>query len=108
MRRIVPPGHCVESGAMKASFLTAAILLAPVAALATDAKPVPEPAVQKLVAEDEQVRIEELRVRGQTQSITVKSKIPGVAPYRIVPASGAKDPSQPGGASGQRVWHFTF
>ena len=44
-------------------------------------------------------------MRGQTQSITVKSKIPGVAPYEIVPATGARDPSQPGSTAGQRVWH---
>jgi hypothetical protein len=93
---------------MKALLLPAAALLVHGGALAAEPKPVPEPNVQRLVTEDDQVRIEELRVRGQTQSITVKSKIPGVAPYQIVPASGARDPSQPGGAAGQRVWHFTF
>lgn len=78
------------------------------AALAVDEKTPPEPAVQRLVSEDNNVRIEELRVRGQTQSITVKSKIRGVAPYQIVPSTGASDPSQPGSTAGQRVWHFTF
>ncbi|WP_200378220.1 hypothetical protein [Rubrivivax gelatinosus] len=66
----------------------------------------PEPAVQRQVSEDDNVRIEELKVRGQTQSITVRSKLPGVKPYEIVPSSGARDPSQPGDPSGQRVWHM--
>ena len=70
--------------------------------------PAPEPAVKRVVSEDDRVRIEELRVRGQTRSITVKSKIPGVAAYEIQPATGARDPSQPGNApgQGQSVWRF--
>ena len=94
--------------ALPVPVLAAALLLCQGPAWAADAKPVPEPAVQRLVSEDDQVVVEELRVRGQTQSITVKSKIPGVAPYRIVPATGARDPSQPGSTTGQRVWQFTF
>jgi hypothetical protein len=71
-------------------------------------KPAPEPAVKRIVNEDDKVRIDELRVRGQTKNITVKSKIPGVASYEIVPATGARDPSQPGNAAGQgqSVWRF--
>jgi hypothetical protein len=92
---------------MKASILLAALLV-PVGVAAADAAPAPEPAVQRLVSEDDNVRVEELRVRGQTQNITVKSKIPGVAPYQIVPASGARDPSQPGNTAGRRVWQFSF
>ena len=93
---------------MKALMALAAATLLNGSALAVDEKPPPEPAVQRLVAEDDNVRIEELRVRGQTQSITVKSKIRGVAPYRIVPSTGAKDPSQPGSTVGQRLWNFSF
>ncbi len=93
---------------MKASILLAAALLAHAGAGAAEGVAASEPAVQRLVSEDDNVRVEELRVRGQAQSITVKSKIRGVAPYQIVPASGARDPSQPGNTSGQRVWHFTF
>ena len=96
---------------MKARLPVAALLVAlfglcgPLGALAQDK---PEPAVKRLVVEDERVRIEELRVRGQTKSIIVKSKIPGVAQYEIVPATGARDPSQPGNAAGQgqSVWRF--
>jgi hypothetical protein len=72
------------------------------------AKPAAEPAVKRTVSEDDKVRIEEVRVRGETKSITVRSKIPGVAAYEIVPATGARDPSQPGNApgQGQTVWRF--
>jgi hypothetical protein len=69
----------------------------------------PEPAVRRTVAEDDAVRIEELRVRGEVKSIVVHNKFGGGSTYEIVPASGARDPSQPGGNDGQRVWNlFSF
>jgi len=90
-------------------------LAAPLAALAAPALVAapaddkPEPAVQKIVTEDDGVRIEELRFRGETRSITVKSKIRGARPYEIVPPTGARDPSQAGSTTGQRVWNvFAF
>jgi hypothetical protein len=64
-----------------------------------------EPAVQRQVSEDDNVRIEETKVRGQTQNITVHTKRPGVKPYQVVPSSGARDPSQAGDTAGQRVWN---
>ena len=68
-----------------------------------------EPVVQRLVAEDDNVRIEELRVRGQTRSITVRSKTLSARPYEIITADGARDLSQDRRATGQRVWHlFSF
>jgi hypothetical protein len=69
------------------------------------AKPA-EAKVERIISEDESVRIEERRFRGQTESITVKSKLRGVAPYDILPGGAGRDPSQPGGTGGQRVWHF--
>jgi hypothetical protein len=100
-------------------------LLRPVAALAvlsaalplaaqTDAprQLPPEPNVQQLVIQDEGVRVEELRVRGQTQRIVVRPR--NAAPYEVVPAGGDRDMSAgPGGSSrgaaGQRVWNmFNF
>ena len=69
-----------------------------------------EPKVSVNVAEDEQVRIEEVRVRGESRRIVVKSKLPGVAEYEIAPASAAVDPSQrgrrPPGSSQWRVLAF--
>lgn len=74
------------------------------AAGAGAARAQPEAKVQRLVAEDDGVRIEELRVRGQTQSIVVRSKTPGARPYQIITSDGARDLSQDKRAAGQRVW----
>ncbi|MCM5677952.1 DUF2782 domain-containing protein [Schlegelella sp. S2-27] len=71
---------------------------------------VPEPAVQHTVIEDDRARIEELRVRGQNQRITVQPKKGGKA-YEVLPADGSRDLSSEStrGAAGQRVWHlFSF
>lgn len=78
------------------------------AAAAQELKLPPEPKVQRIVIEDEAVRIEELRVRGLTQRVVVKPK--NAAEYEIVPAAGGRDPSQnransQPGAGGQRVWN---
>ena len=68
-----------------------------------------EPKAETKVSEDDQVRIEEVRVRGETQRITVHSKLPGVKAYEIVPASGGRDLSQDRRGAGQRVWSlFSF
>lgn len=59
------------------------------------------------VIEDDQVRIEELRVHGQLQRITVAPKGPPgskLGPYEINVGAGGRDPSQDKGAAGQRVW----
>ena len=68
-----------------------------------------EPKVQRIVIEDDSVRIEELRVRGQTQRIVVKPKVGNARAYEIVPADGARDlsagPASSRGAAGQRVWN---
>ncbi len=60
-----------------------------------------------LVVEDEHVRIEELRVRGESRQITVQPKLPGSRPYEIAPSSGALDPSQRGRrAPGTSQWRL--
>jgi hypothetical protein len=74
----------------------------------------PNAATNKHVLEDDNVRIEESRARGEVQSITVQSKVPGVpgyiGAYNIVPLAARKDPSQEGGAAGsagvagKRTW----
>jgi hypothetical protein len=66
-----------------------------------------EPRVERLVTQDESVRIEELRVRGQPQRIVVRPKI-GPEYEILVPAPG-RDPGsnragQRADAAGQRVW----
>jgi hypothetical protein len=80
-------------------------------AYAQDSK-VPEPKVERIVLQDDNARIEELRVRGQTQKVTVKPK--HAAEYEIVATPTGRDPSQnransQPGAGGQRVWNvFKF
>lgn len=67
-----------------------------------------EPKEQRTVVEDGRARIEELRVRGQLQRVTVNPK--GRAPsYEIVVGDGGRDlsdgPSPSRGAVGKRVWN---
>ena len=75
----------------------------PVTDTPAPASKVPEPQVLHVVTEDDNVRIEELRVRGLTQRITVHPKIPGLPAYDIVPPQGGKLP-QDDKSAGQRVW----
>ncbi len=71
-----------------------------------------EPAVTHTVIEDGRARIDELRVRGQLQRVTVRPK--GGAPsYEIITGDGSRaltegaDSSR--GAAGKRVWNvFRF
>jgi len=94
-----------------AAFL-AALLCSSTLAQAAEPKQPAEPVVQRIVVEDEGARIEELRVRGQVQRITVKPK--NAREYEIVAPVGGRDPSQnranqQPGAGGQRVWKlFNF
>lgn len=66
----------------------------------------PEPAVQRRVLEDDQVRIEELRVRGLNQHLVVRPKAAGARAYEIVPADPGRDATPGRTAAGQRVWRF--
>lgn len=75
----------------------------PAAALAQDKA---EPAVKQTVLEDDGVRIEETRVRGQVTRVVVRSKQADVKAYELLVGNAARDPSQRGQASGQRVWHI--
>ena len=66
-----------------------------------------EPAIRRTVIEDGQTRIEELRVRGNLQKITVapKGRAPG---YEVLTGDGyhatADDPGTSRGSAGKRVW----
>ena len=66
-----------------------------------------EPQVQRTVMEDKGARIEELRVRGQTQRISVQPK-GGAQAYEIIPSDAAREVSEGAGstrgAAGKRVW----
>ncbi len=67
--------------------------------------------MQHIVIEDDGARVEELRVRGNTQRITVTPKIGKVETksYEIITNDGSRDMG-PGantsrGAAGKRVWN---
>jgi hypothetical protein len=90
------------------ALLLAAFLTLPAHATAADEAPPPaparqspEPAVREVVIEDEGSRIEELRVRGETQRVSVTAKGPFFkSTYDIVtPRQGRQ-----GDLAGQRVW----
>jgi len=96
-----------------AVFASLAVLGSVAAAVEADEVPVSgrqsEPRIQRLVVEDDATRIDELRVRGQTQSISVTPKKGAIRqPYEIIPANDGRDMSFNGqatrGAAGQRVW----
>lgn len=82
----------------------------PEAARAASAPPLPEhvtdPTVQETVVEDDNARIDELKVRGRSKRIVVKPKT-GPA-YEIIPPGNGPDISQgargTNGAAGKRVW----
>ena len=69
-------------------------------------EPANEPAVQRRVIEDEQVRIEELRVRGLNRRLVVQPKIAGVGAYEILPEEPGRDAADRRAAGGQRVWRL--
>lgn len=85
--------------ALRAAVLAAGALVA----AGAFAAPAPEPEVKQRVHEDEGVRIEELRVRGQTQRIVVRPKTADVRPYQILPDEPVE--VRRAGA-GQRVWQI--
>ena len=69
----------------------------------------PEPNIQRIRTEDAGSRIDEVRVGGETQSITVQPTA-NVPAYEVLPAEGSKNggtaPSASGaGSSGKRVWN---
>jgi hypothetical protein len=65
-----------------------------------------EPRVEQRIIEDDHVRIEELRVRGQTRRITVQSKVQGAREYEIIVGHGGRDPSQDRGNAGRAAWRI--
>lgn len=70
---------------------------------------VAEPNVRRTVIEDDHVRVEELRVRGEVRRIVVRTQghQPG-STYEVAPADGARDLSQGAvparGVAGRSLW----
>lgn len=71
---------------------------------------VPDAKVERIVQEDDKVRVEETRVRGLTQKVVVKSKDGKTPEYEILLGDGGRDiPTRQGaerGNAGQRVWRI--
>ncbi len=69
-----------------------------------------EPKVQRIVTEDDYVRIDELRVAGQTRRVVVQSKVAGAPPYEIGSNANGRDVSQEGRTTeGRSLWRlFSF
>lgn len=64
--------------------------------------------IERIRTEDAATRIDELRVGGETQQITVQPKIGG-ASYEVLPAESARGnaPTKASGDThGSRVWNF--
>ena len=83
--------------------------LAQAPAAPAPAKNPPEQRIEQIRTEDKGARIDELRVGGQTQSITVTPKDSSLPGYEIQPTEGARTrPTQREGAessAGPRVWN---
>jgi hypothetical protein len=76
---------------------------------AGDPRGVPEARVERIVIDDDNARIDELRVRGQTQRIVVRPKRTTMRSYEVITGDGSRDlspgPGSTRGAAGQRVWN---
>ena len=73
------------------------------------AAPSAEPNVTHTVIEDDSARIDELKVRGHTQRISVKPKVGPKRGYEIITGDGSRDlgdgANTSRGAAGKRVWN---
>lgn len=59
--------------------------------------------IQRIVTQDRNAKVEELRVREQTQHITVTPA--SGAPYEVIPADSSRDTQDArGGSAGRTVW----
>ena len=81
----------------------------PAASTARSSEPVDgrtQQKIERIRIEDAGSRVDEVRVGGQTQSITVHPRA-DVPPYEIVPQDGARSQRQTdgGGMPGKRVWN---
>ena len=96
---------------MTQAFAQTASSQPPLASLtaAAPASTLPDKTIQRIRTEDTGTRIDEIRVGGETQSITVQPKTGGNMPsYEIKPADSAKGgPSSTSSSdtNGARVWN---
>ena len=92
--------------------LVLALTCAPCWAQTAPAEPTErgEPNVKHTVTEDKGSKIDELRVRGQTQHVIVTPKVGVTRPYEILISPTGQDPFDGTGgartAAGKRVWNL--
>ena len=62
---------------------------------------------ERIRVEDGGSRVDELRIGGQTQSITVQPKVGDLPAYEVQPSDGVRNRSQNGAeaTTGSRVWN---
>lgn len=62
---------------------------------------------ERIRVEDGGSRVDELRIGGQTQSITVQPKVGNLPEYEVLPSDGARNRARNGAESttGARVWN---
>ena len=69
-----------------------------------------QPKIERLVNEDRNARVEELRVRGETKKVTVHPKLIPLPAYEIVVGDASREPvAGPNGQHGiigQTVWEL--
>lgn len=63
---------------------------------------------ERIRIEDEGSRVDELRIGGQTQSITVQPKVGNVPEYEVQPSDGVRNRPRSGAETdtGSRVWNL--
>ena len=67
--------------------------------------------IERIRQEDGGSRVDELRVGGQTQSITVQPKAGNMPSYEVKPGNAGRDgtpQSGSDGTNGRRVWNINF
>lgn len=82
----------------------AAALPSPQPPAAASAASAPNSSLKRNVIEDDNVRIEETRLRGLPQRITVRNKSTGGSSYEILTGPNGKDPTQNKSTAGQSAW----
>jgi hypothetical protein len=100
-----------QTSAQPAQALTTSTAIAALAAAIGSGRP--DQTIQRIRTEDAGSRIDEVRVGGETQSITVQPKSgSGIPPYEVKPsdtARGAAPSSAKNDTTGSRVWNvLTF
>ena len=112
MKQVLSNLHITATAFMLVALCTAASAQtagpAPEAAKATTSER-PQKAVERIRTEDAGSRIDEVRVGGETQSITVQPKTGSNVPaYEVKPSDstkGSAPASTSGGTTGSRVWN---